>query len=244
MRLLIFGTGRVGKSIARYASHLGIETSAATHAMADTDRALVADMIRKADIVAAAIPDDSLSAWRDKFAAEIGRRPAFHFSGALTIPGLRGYHPLYSFPVRPLAPEIMAGIAIAREEGAPPFAEVLPGAGNPEIVVRAEDRAYYHALAVLSGNFAAHIWNEAARGFAARFGVSPETILSSYLAGVVDRFRENPLDSMTGPVARRDALSVAANRAALAGEPRLKALYEAFLASAWPEAAADSEKAN
>lgn len=243
MRLLIFGTGRVGKSMARYASHLGIETLVATRAMADGDKAPVADMIKSADVVAAAIPDDRLDVWREKFSAEIAGRPAIHFSGALTIPGVRGYHPLYSFPERPLPPDTMAGIAIAREEGAAPFSQILPGARNPEIVLRAEDRAYYHALAVLSGNFAAHIWNEAAKGFAARFGIAPETILSSYLQGVVDRFRESPFDSMTGPVARKDGLSVAANQAAIADEPRLKALYDAFLESAWPMGAAGREKA-
>ena len=140
MRLLIFGTGRVGNSFAHYASHLGIKTTVATHAMAEDDKAPVTDMIRDADVVAAAIPDDRLYAWREKFIAEIGKRPAIHFSGALTIPGLRGYHPLYSFPEKPLPPEIMAGIAIAREEGAAPFSQILPGAANPEIVVRADDR--------------------------------------------------------------------------------------------------------
>lgn len=241
MRMLIFGTGRVGASIALYASYLGAEVSVATRDMAEGDRSQVGSLIRDADLVAAAIPDDRLLAWFQEWRGEIGSRLAIHFSGALTIGGMRGYHPLYSFPKTPLPPQTMAAIAIAREEGAPPFGAVLPGAANPEFAVRAADRPYYHALAVLSGNFAAHIWNEAAKGFAARFGLPPETMLAGYLAGVVDRFRESPFNSMTGPVARQDAQSVAANLEALAGEPRLKALYEAFLASAWPDRPADSE---
>jgi predicted short-subunit dehydrogenase-like oxidoreductase (DUF2520 family) len=100
--------------------------------------------------------------------------------------------------------------------------------------VKDADRAYYHALAVLSGNFAAHLWNEAAKGFAGRLKVAPETILASYLAGLVERFRESPYDSLTGPVGRRDRASVEANLAALEGEPKLKALYASFIMSAWP----------
>lgn len=235
MRVLIFGTGRVGASIAPYASHLGNAVSVVSHAMAANDKSAVKALIRASDVVAAAIPDDRLHGWRDEWRAEIGERLAIHFSGALTLEGVRSYHPLYSFPPHALDPAEMAKIAIAREEDAPPFATVFPGAQNPEFVVTASDRPYYHALAVLSGNFAAHLWNEAARGLVSRFGLPPEEILGSYLSGVVDRFKENPLSSLTGPVARHDAGTVAANLSALEGEPRLKALYEAFLESAWPD---------
>ncbi len=235
MRMLIFGAGRVGASLARYASHLGNDVSIITHERALGDRPAVSALVRNADIIAAAIPDDRIEEWRKTWGPEIGERSAIHFSGALTIEGLRSYHPLYSFPTAPLAPEIMGRIAIAREEGAPPLSTILPGASNPEFVVRAQDRPYYHALAVLSGNFAAHLWNQAAKGFAQRFALPPEEILGSYLAGVVDRFRESPFNSMTGPVARQDARTVAANLAALDGEPRLKSLYKAFLDSAWPD---------
>lgn len=235
MHLLIFGTGRVGTSLARYARHLGAEVSTVTRTKAENDRSAVSALVSVADVIAAAIPDDRLAGWLAAWGPVIGPKPAIHFSGALTIGGMRSYHPLYSFPRTALAPEVMATIAFAREEGAPPLASVLPGAENPEFAVSADGRAFYHALAVLSGNFAAHLWNETAKAFGARFNLQPEIILGGYLAGVVDRFRENPLDSMTGPAARKDAETVAANLKALEHEPRLKTLYESFLASAWPD---------
>ncbi len=235
MRVLIFGTGRVGASIAPYASHLGCDVSIVTRAIAAGNKPAVRALIQAADVIAAAIPDDRLTAWRNEWANDIGQRKAIHFSGALKVEGVLSYHPLYSFPTHPLAPDLVGRIAIAREEAAPSFASIFPGAQNPELVVRAEDRPYYHALAVLSGNFAAHIWNETANGFASRFGLPPEEILSSYLSGVVDRFRESPFTSMTGPVARHDERTVEANLAALSGDPRLRALYIAFLDSAWPD---------
>lgn len=243
MRVLIFGNGRVGASFARYAAHLGHEASVVTQTMIRHDRDLVAAMVQSADLVAAAIPDDSLAGWRKNWDAELaGKAPPIHFSGALMIAGMRGYHPLYSFPKAPLPPETMGRIVVAREEGAALFSSILPGARNPEFAVRAEDRPYYHALAVLSGNFAAHLWNLTAAGFSARFGFSPEKILGSYLEGVVERFREAPLGSMTGPVARRDCVTVKANLAALDRDPRLKQLYIDFLASAWPDWTEDGEK--
>ena len=59
-------------------------------------------------------------------------------------------------------------------------------------------------------------------------------MLASYLSGVVERFRESPFDSLTGPVARRDQATVEANLKALQGEPKLASLYRSFLEAAWP----------
>lgn len=231
MRVLIFGNGRVGQSLAAYARHLG---HGAQLVGRRDDPAAVSDAIRAADMIAVAIPDDRIASWLGEWRATIGDRPAIHFSGALTIPGMHGYHPLYSFPQTPLSPQVMAKIWIAREAAAPPFAAVLPGAANPEFEVRIEDRAFYHALAVLSGNFAAHLWNETAKAFAARFDAPPAEAMGFYLAGVAERFREHPFDSLTGPVARKDEKTVRANLEALAQEPKLWGLYVAFLKSAWP----------
>lgn len=234
MRIFVFGTGRVGASFVQYARHLRHDVAGAGRRACDENPAAARRAVAGADIVAAAIPDDLLSAWFDEWRSVIGEKTVIHFSGAAEIVGMLGYHPLYSFPKEPLAPETMRQIAIARAVGAPPFSAILPGATNPELEVAVADRAFYHALAVLSGNFAAHLWNETALAFGSRFSTPPGDVMAFYLAGVVERFRENPLNSMTGPVARRDAGSVAANLAALDGHPRLKALYLDFLKSAWP----------
>lgn len=234
MRLLIFGAGRVGLSTAAYARHLGVEATIVRRETAESDPAAVAGLIERADVVAAALPDAGIAAWRAKWKEALGARPAIHFSGALAIEGMRAYHPLYSFPKTPLDPERMGSVIIAREKGSPPFATVLPGATNPELELSAEERALYHAFAVISGNFAAHLWNETAKAMKGRFGLPPEDILRGYLSGIVDRFAESPLDSLTGPAARKDRESVEANLAALSDEPRLLSLYCAFLASAWP----------
>lgn len=233
-RCVIFGPGRVGVNFAAYARHLGHEARLVTRAEAENEAEKCRLLMKEADIVAAALPDGALEGWARLWGEALAGKRAIHFSGALLIEGVLSYHPLYSFPKSELAPEAMRAIAFAREEGAPAFAEILPGAPNPDFVVTAEDRAFYHALAVLSGNFAAHLWNETAKAAAGRLGVEPCAMLGGYLAGILERFRESPFDSLTGPVARRDRATVEANLAALAGEPRLKALYEAFVKSAWP----------
>ena len=231
MRIVIFGRGRVGSSVAAFAESLGHE--AKTLARADADRA--DPEVARADVVAAAIPDDALDGWLETWRARLAGKRAFHFSGARAVEGLPGYHPLYSFPRSPAPVDELARALIARPRGAAPFASIIPGAQNPEIEIAPEDRALYHALAVVSGNFAAYLLNQTADQFASRFGADPAESLGPYFESVVARFRESPFQSMTGPLARRDAGSVKANLAALAVSPRLADLYRAFLASAWPD---------
>jgi hypothetical protein len=232
-RYAIFGPGRVGRNVAAFVTTLGHEATLISRAEA-ADRRAAGEIVGAADVVCAALPDDVLSGWAEEWATAARGRPAIHFSGARLFPGLWSYHPLYSFPQTILPPETLLGIAFARQEGAPPLAEIFPGAENPEFLVRNEDRALYHALAVLSGNFASAIWNESARAFAGRLGVDP-AVLAPYLAGVVERFAESPLDSLTGPIARRDRETVRMNLEALKNEPKLAALYRAFLTAWWPE---------
>lgn len=232
---VIFGGGRVGRNMAPYLRHLGHQATIVGRVEAENAPAACRALIERADVVAAAIPDDRLADWERTWRAALAGRQAIHFSGALSVHGLMSYHPLYSFPKTELAPAIMRSIAFARQEGAPPLAEIVPGATNPDFVVADADRAFYHALAVLSGNFAAYVWNEAAKGFAGRLQIPPEAMLASYFSGLVERFRESPFDSLTGPVARRDRATVDANLAALENDPKLAALYRAFLAAAWPD---------
>jgi len=230
MRIAIFGPGRVGASFAVFAESLGHRTTLIARAQTGAGAA-----VDSADLVAAAIPDDLIAPWFERWRPRLAGKRAIHFSGARVIDGLPGYHPLYSFPTAPIAAAAFGAIAIAREPGAPAFADIVRGAQNPGFVVRDEDRACYHALAVVSGNFAAHLWNETAAAFASRLGPNAGEVLGAYFESIVARFRESPMASLTGPVARRDAATGAANLAALAGEPRRLALYAAFLQRAWPE---------
>ena len=235
-KIILFGEGRVGRTIAAYLKFLGhnvrtVSRIEATRRDDDLRQAVHGD----ADVVAAAIPDDALARWRDVWARDFGAPTAIHFSGATVIDGVVGYHPLYSFPERPLAPETMGAIAIGREQGAKRFSSLFPGAANPEFEIAPADRAFYHALAVLSGNFAAHLFNRAALAFEARFEIDPAALLAPYLQSVAERFAENPMDSLTGPAARKDWRTVATNLESLKAEPELQTLYKAFLASAWPD---------
>ena len=250
MRYVIFGPGRVGANMDYYLRTLGHDVRLISRRAAEKEKDNCLRVIERSDVVAAALPDDSLQSWRAEWSEAIGDRPMVHFSGATQVHGMWSYHPLYSFPDKVLDIETLKSIAFACVPGEAQFGDVFPGMENRVFSVSHEDRAYYHALAVLSGNLTAFIWNETAKAFRERFsadgGAEPSLVLKAYFESIVARFAEAPEGSMTGPLARRDRSSVEANLAALdsararladerPGRADLSPLYRAYLAAAWPD---------
>jgi hypothetical protein len=233
--MVFFGPGRLGRSLQHYFWAFGHGCELVDRQMTMAERDRVAGKIRDAAVVAAALPDDSIAPWYAAWKGVIADRPAIHFSGTVKVPGMFAYHPLYSFSGAFVHPDVMRTVVFVRERGDPPLSTMVPGLKNPEIEIDGEDRAYYHALAVLGGNFPAFLWNVTAAAFRERFPNLPADALATYFASLVERFREDPINSYTGPVARRDRGTVEANLAALKEDPKLDSLYRTFLASAWPE---------
>ena len=235
MRYVIFGVGRAGVSMAAYLRQLGHEVETITRIEAQESHAHCHGLISHSDVVIAAIPDSALQPWFENWRDAIGERPAVHLSGAVTVSGMSSFHPLYSFPKATIDMVIMARIPFACSEQGPDFTKIFPGAQNPHFLLSDEDRAHYHALAVLSGNLSAFLWNKTAEPFEKMSGMPAQEIMGVYLQSLVDRFLEVPTESLTGPVARRDANTVQKNLDALKSQAELRQLYQAFLETAWPE---------
>lgn len=232
---VLFGAGRVGVNMSAYLTDLGHRSALISHNEAKTNPDQCREKMAGADIIAAAIPDDAIAHWRAQWADELRGAVVIHFSGAAQIDGVAAFHPLYSFPPRRVNSETMQTITFACPQGGPAFCDVFPGAPNPHFEIADSDRARYHALAVLSGNFSAFLWNETMKELAQFPGLDAEAAMSRYLTSIIERFAEAPTGSLTGPVARKDARTVEANINALAENPKLKALYTAFLKAAWTD---------
>ncbi|WP_425409185.1 DUF2520 domain-containing protein [Hyphococcus sp.] len=232
----IFGCGRVGLNIAHYLEAYGHTVDLISRRDLEAGRAACIERVQRADVIAAAIPDDQLSVWRDAWRCEFRESQiVIHFSGAVSVAGAHSVHPLYSFPQSTLPIARMKEIAFACSPSAPAFETVFPGLPNRNFIIKESDRARYHALAVLAGNLPAFIWNNALKELSSLADTPAEDIIESYLTSIIERFAENPTGSMTGPVARRDRTTVTRNLQGLEGAGDLKRLYEAFLDAAWPD---------
>lgn len=235
MRYLMVGNGRVGANMTAYLHAFGHEVAPLRRTKTPAQEDAAASAIREADIIMVAIPDGAIADWFDQWREIIGKRAVIHFSGALTVAGMHGFHPLYSFPKGVLPTYEMEKIPFACSPEGPSFTEIFPGAPNKSFMVSDDERARYHALAVISGNFVSYIWNETAKELDGYAGEGESGLLLPYIDSIVARFQENPYASLTGPVARHDRATIDANLNALESDPKLKALYEAFVDIAWPE---------
>jgi predicted short-subunit dehydrogenase-like oxidoreductase (DUF2520 family) len=153
------------------------------------------------------------------------QKTLLHCSGALSIPGVVGAHPLMTFGHELYPLHQYQKIPFMVDQGHD-FSALLPGLNNPHFAVRLEDKPRYHALCVMAGNFSQILWQAASEGFAG-MGLPPDT-LAPYLQQVVHNFIANPGAALTGPLSRGDVQTIRRNLNALSGDP-LQQVYEAFV---------------
>ncbi|MFM8883927.1 MAG: DUF2520 domain-containing protein [Solirubrobacterales bacterium] len=149
--------------------------------------------------------------------AELGRRPAF------------GLHPLMTFPGGDVHLE---GVWCAVSGTGPTElaeAERIAGlVGMEPFRLQEEDRAAYHAAASMASNFLVALEADA-QELAASAGVPPEALVPLVRATVDNWARAGAQDSLTGPIARGDEVTVERQREAIEQTaPEMLALFDAL----------------
>lgn len=150
-----------------------------------------------------------------------------HCSGVLSIPGVGGAHPLMTFADDLYDLQTYQSIPFMLETGQG-FEDLFPDLPNPHFVINVEDKARYHAMCVMAGNFSQMLWKGVSDRFGRQFELSAETI-HPYLRQLVSNFVHAPGTALTGPLARGDVEIIERNLNALEGDP-MQNLYRAFVA--------------
>ena len=232
----ILGGGRLARHMRHYFKLSGFTVSSWSRQF-DGDSALESNSHRisnTSDRLAATVAPAShvLLLVTDKAIPELLQRYPFlhektlvHCSGAQSIPGIGGAHPLMTFGPELYSLEQYQRIPFVVDFGCD-LDDLLPGLRNPQCTIRPEDKPRYHALCVMAGNFSQILWQAASERFSA-LGLPPE-ILHPYLHQVVENFVDNPEASLTGPLSRGDQHTTHRNLRSLEREP-LHHVYQAFV---------------
>lgn len=224
------GDGRLATSLKPYLEHHGARVTQWSRAREATGKCPPIDtVVGSADTVLLAISDDALPGFLDQSGPAFGDRTIVQFSGALSLPGIAGLHPLASFPPHPMKMDALSRVTFTSEVGGPGMAEIFPMLPNPSFAIPADAKPLYHALAVLTGNLSSLVWNLCAEVARDRLGADPAALYAPYFASIVDGFAASPHDSLTGPAARGDVETLRRNLAALEHDPALSDLYRTFL---------------
>jgi hypothetical protein len=150
-----------------------------------------------------------------------------HFSGSLVLDHVYGAHPLMTFSRDLYHLEQYQSIPFIVDHDAPSFADLLPGLPNPHMQLHKSLKPKYHALCVLSGNFSCMLWQKLFNTLEDEFHI-PKTFAFSYLNQQMNNLLTNSITAMTGPLVRRDVVTIEKNIAALECDPFQK-VYESFV---------------
>jgi predicted short-subunit dehydrogenase-like oxidoreductase (DUF2520 family) len=228
-RVFVLGRGRVGRSLIDALKLAGIETAEGPgRAPEAVTRAQVPP-----DLVVLAVPDEAIEPTARSLAAlplDEGRE-FVHLSGALGLDTLAplsaagcrcgSFHPFQPFPVA-RSPEAFHGTTIGLTADDPGLArrlgELARRLGAVPREVRDDDRAAYHAAAMLASACVVALAGEAARVLHALGWSSGDATatLVPLMEGTVANIAANGLpDALSGPLRRGDADTVARHIGAL-----------------------------
>jgi len=149
-----------------------------------------------------------------------------HCSGCMRVPGVAGAHPLMTFTDSLYGLDTYQKVPFIVESGQT-FTQLFPALPNPHFMISAQDKARYHAMCVMAGNFSQLMW----KGISDRFEQQielPATTLHPYLKQVAENFTQKPESALTGPLTRNDGQTITQNLNSLDGDP-LQDLYTAFV---------------
>ncbi|HEY1080237.1 MAG TPA: DUF2520 domain-containing protein [Bdellovibrio sp.] len=225
---LLIGSGRVARHLGHYFNLLNINYASWDRAQ---DPHALARKVSAATHILLAISDGALESFYRQRLAGHDDKVIVHFSGAHSFEGMIAAHPLMTF-----GPELYELSTYQRIHfaltGAHNLAEALPGLSNKFSVVFSAEKARYHALCVLGGNFVTLLIAKMLEGFAEM--KIPSSAAQVYLETVLKNTLAEPGSALTGPLVRRDAETVTKNLEALQDDPYHE-IYQAFLDTYWPD---------
>ncbi len=191
----------------------GPRTASANRRLANADRVLLL------------VSDKAIAALAEAVSVSASKSQLIHCSGSLSVPGVAGAHPLMTFADHLYGLDTYQKVPFVLETGSD-FARLFPGLPNPNFVMNVEDKARYHAMCVMAGNFPQLLWKGISDRFEQQFEL-PAAILHPYLKQLAENFIQAPESALTGPLARNDQPTIERNLNSLDGDP-LQDLYARF----------------
>jgi len=229
----IVGGGRLARHFSQYFHLLEIPHTRWTRDrrspfnssdLPDAERRL-RDTVAKVDRVLLLISDSAITTVLKQYPF-LHEKHLIHCSGAISIPGVSGVHPMMTFTDQMYDLDTYQSVPFIFEAGFH-FDKLFPGLPNPGFEISIEDKARYHAMCVMAGNFSQLMW----KGISDRFEQQiklPAGTLHPYLEKVAENFIQAPETALTGPLTRNDQNTIERNVQALEGDA-LQDLYLAFV---------------
>ena len=223
----IIGSGRLKSHLSHYFSLSNIPFN--TWSRKENSSEDFASFADKSDVIILLIKDDAIEAFIDQNPILKGKI-LIHFSGSLTTEKAIGMHPLMSFSEKLFELETYQKLVFITEEPVD-FKQIFPSLKNQSHSIKKEDKAYYHALCVMSGNFTSILWAKLFSELEAKLKI-PKEAAFPYLKSICDNLIHDYKNALTGPLIRKDIKTIDHNLDSLSKDdflPIYEAFYQVFL---------------
>jgi predicted short-subunit dehydrogenase-like oxidoreductase (DUF2520 family) len=234
---IILGDGRLSRHLQCYLSLLKIPF--AVWSRAQSPQNLEHISFNKYTIALLAISDGAIASFSSSLRQLAPHLTQVHFSGALTVADVEGWHPLMTFSSDLYDLETYQSISFVGEKGRMPFDTLFPKLSNKNYQISSELKSFYHALCVMAGNFPQILWSKIENDFSRKLNLPKET-LQPYLKAAVENFFKSGAKALSGPLVRGDFVTIEKNLNALKNDSFLE-VYESFV-RAWSAQAGSAKQ--
>ena len=218
----IVGDGRVARHFHHYFELLNLPVRRWSRRAADCSPS---EALEGCGTILVLIPDAAIEPFIAAWPWLSGSR-LVHCSGSLITTAAECAHPLMTFGPDLYDLASYQRIPFVLDSGRTPFHVLIPGLPNRSFTIPADARPSYHAHCVMAGNFSTLLWLRLFDQLEGRFGI-PAEAAHPFLAQTARNLVADPGRALTGPLARGDAATIAANLTALEGDP-FREVYAAF----------------
>lgn len=190
-------------------------------------------LAEKSDVILLLIKDSALESFLHQY--PFLRIPkTIHFSGSLEVLGIANIHPLISFSDEIFTLDFYKQIPFAIfDSDEKTIHDYIPGLTNPSFYIPKSSKALYHGLCVASGNLTVLLWQMVSAEFDKNYHLN-SSYLKPYLQSICRNLQSHWSSALTGPIARRDEITLSKNWEALQNTS-LQEVFEAHVKIAWPE---------
>ncbi|MCX6145628.1 MAG: DUF2520 domain-containing protein [Candidatus Kapabacteria bacterium] len=220
---LIIGSGRLSSHLSHYFTLSNLAFNIWNRLIGNLEH-----LVSISDVIILAISDDAIPGFIEQNPI-IKDKILIHCSGSMNIDDTIAIHPLMSFGKELYDYHIYQKIPFLIDSKLEDFKNIFPQLNNQVYLISKTQKAYYHALCVMSGNFTTILWSKLFNELESTLCI-PKEAAFSYLKATTNNLLKDHTKALTGPLVRGDVVTISKNLEALRNDNFLP-IYEAFITS-------------